>query len=119
MSEPTSVDTVFASAISLLQILQGFPKQVSYVRDLQDHLRALSTVLLLLINGTDEVVKIYDQLKDPLLRCREGCDYLKKRMGESTTKAENYNWKPVFRGVEVMLSTYTSVFIVAFAEKIL
>ena len=66
MAEP-AIDTVFASTISLLRVLQGFEKQISDIQELQDQVRALSTVLLL-IDGTDHIVKIDDQLKQPLLR---------------------------------------------------
>lgn len=117
MAEPTSIDTVFTSAISLLRVLQEFHRQSSAVRELQDQLRALSTVLLLLINGADHVVKIYNQYKHPLLRCGEGCDYLKKLISESTATAGNLCWKSIFRDTKYMLSTYTSTFMIGFAGE--
>jgi hypothetical protein len=117
MAEPT-IDAVFASTISLLRVLQGFEKQISDIRELQDQVRALSTVLLL-IDGTDHIAKIDDQLKQPLLRCAEGCDYLRKIITESTAEVKNLDWKRLFRNTNCLLNTYTSTFMIGYAVKIL
>jgi hypothetical protein len=118
MMEPTDIDIVFASTVSLLRVLHGFDKQILDIRELQHQTRALCTVLLLLINDTDRIVD--DQLKQPLLRCGEGCDYLKKLMTESTEGAENLDyWRGIFRNTRHMLSTYTSTFLIGFAAEIL
>ena len=115
MAEPTDINTVFVSTISLLRVLQRYHKQTLTIRELQDQVLALSKVLLLLINGANHVVEIYQLYKHPLLRCGEGCDYLKKIMGDSTATAENLCWNRIFRHTRDMLSTYTSTFIIGFA----
>ena len=112
------IDTVFASTISLLRVLQSFEKQISDIRELQDQVRALSTVLLL-INGTEDVLKIADQLKQVLLRCGEGCDYLRKAITESNAGAENLDRKRLFRNTNYLINAYTSTFVIGYAAKIL
>ncbi len=119
--DASSIWTLFASVVSLLRTILTKTKEnpVYYVRNLGDQLRALGTVLLAFIHDTDDMAKIINRLKDPLVRCRILCDHIRALPKECTARDERYYWKTVYSKATHMLSTYTSTFLVASAREFL
>ncbi len=119
--DASSICTLFASVVSLLRIILTKTEEnpVYYVRDLRDQLRALGTVLLAFIHGTDDMAKIFNQFKDPLVQCGDLCDRIGALSKERTARDESYCWKTVYSKATHMLSTYTSTFLVASAREFL